>query len=85
MKCHACGNPFHESTGDFMNKVKNKTEISPPVNFACGNCRLNIFHTRLRHKCILNKDLFRCSIINSCTSGKTEDEYFYFFTCPKYL
>ena len=35
---------------------------------------------------LTNKDLFRCNIINSplCTCGKIEDEYHYFFTCPRY-
>ena len=74
-----------ESIVTFMNKVKTK-QNSPPVYFACGIRRLNILHTRLRHNCILNKDLFRCNIINSplCTCGKIEDEYHYFFTCPRY-
>ena len=75
-----------ESIGSFMKKVNNTKQNSPPVYFACGNRRLNILHTRLRHNCILNKDLFRCNIINSplCTCGKIEDEYHYFFTCPRY-
>jgi hypothetical protein len=75
-----------ESIGSFMNKLKDKRENSPPPYFSCGIRRLNIIHTRLRHNCILNKDLFRCNIINSplCTCGKIEDDYHYFFTCPKY-
>jgi hypothetical protein len=74
-----------ESVGSFINKVKT-IQNSPPVYFVCGNRRLNILHTRLGHNCILNKDLFRCNIINSplCTCGKIEDEYHHFFTCPRY-
>ena len=46
----------------------------------------NIIHTRLRHNCVLNIDLFRCNIIDSplCSCGKPEDTYHYFFNCNKY-
>jgi hypothetical protein len=38
--------------------------------------------TDLRHNCVLNKDLFRCNIINSslCTCDKIEDAYHFFFS-----
>ena len=54
--------------------------------FSFGERHLNIIHTRLRHNCILNKDLFRCNIIGSplCTCGSVEDDYHYFFSCNKY-
>jgi hypothetical protein len=51
-----------ESIGSFMNKLKNKKENSPPPYFSCGNRGLNIIHTRLRHNCILNKDLLSISL-----------------------
>lgn len=46
----------------------------------------NIIHTKLRHNCILNCDFFRYNIIESpsCTCGKVEDTYHYFFSCTKY-
>jgi hypothetical protein len=67
-----------------MNKLKNKKENSPPPYFSCGNRRLYIIHTRLRHNCTLNKD-FNCFAIKlSIACGKIEDDYHYFFTCPKY-
>jgi hypothetical protein len=61
-----------ESVLSFMNRLKNKRGNSPPPYFSCGNRHLNIIHTRLRHNCVLNKDLFRCNITNSplCTCGK---------------
>ena len=37
--------------------------------------RNNVLHTRLRHNCALNIDLYRCNIISSpsCSCGKVED------------
>lgn len=57
-----------------------------PDFFTYGDRFFNIIHTRLRHNCVLNSDLFRCNIINSplCSCGKLEDTYHYFFTCNKY-
>jgi hypothetical protein len=65
-----------ESVLSFMNELKNKKENSLPPYFSCGNRRLNIIHTRLRHNCILDKNLFCCNINNSplCTCGKLEDD-----------
>ena len=56
------------------------------IFFTYGDRFLNIIHTKLRHNCALNNDLFRCNIINSplCSCGKLEDTYHYFFTCNKY-
>lgn len=56
------------------------------IFFTYGDRFFNIIHTRLRHNCVLNSDLFRCNIINSplCSCGKLEDTYHYFFTCNKY-
>ena len=58
----------------------------PPSYFSHGERYWNVIHTRLRHNCVLNKDLFRCNIIDSplCSCGKTEDAYHYFFSCTKY-
>ena len=43
-------------------------------------------HTRLRHSCVLNKDLYTCNIIDSplCSCGKQEDAYHFFFSCNEY-
>ena len=67
------------------------------VNIAYNNCdttahnqdlnfTTTIIHTKLRHKCALNSDLFRCNIIDSphCSCGKAEDTYHYFLTCTQY-
>ena len=74
-----------ETLSKFMNSISNTTKL-PPLYFSFGDRRLNIIHTRIRHHCILNKDLFRCNIIDSplCTCGSVEDEYHYFFSCNKY-
>ena len=52
-----------------------------PLYFSYGERYWNIIHTRLRHNCVLNIDLFRCNIIDSplCSCGKPEDTYHYFF------
>lgn len=64
--------------------VKNENVLTcrtRPNFFIYGDRFLNIIHTRLRHNCALNNDLFRCNIINSplCSCGKLEDTYHYFF------
>lgn len=69
--------------------VKNENVLTcrtRPNFFTYGDRFLNIIHTKLRHNCALNNDLFRCNIINSplCSCGKLEDTYHYFFTCNKY-
>lgn len=69
--------------------VKNENVLTcrTRLNFLIyGDRFLNIIHTRLRHNCALNNDLFRCNIINSplCSCGKLADTYHYFFTCNKY-
>ena len=45
-----------------------------------GDRYTNVIHTKLRHNCALNSDLFRCNIIDSplCSCGKAEDTYHYF-------
>lgn len=44
-----------------------------------------MIQTRFRHNCVLNKDLFRCNIIDSvlCSCGKLEGNYYFSF-CTKY-
>lgn len=54
--------------------VKNENVLTcrtRPNFFIYGDRFLNIIHTRLRHNCALNSDLFRCNIINSplCSCG----------------
>ena len=46
-----------------------------PEFHSFGDKYTNIIHTKLRHKCALNSDLFRCYIIYShlCSCGKAED------------
>ena len=58
----------------------------PPTYFSYGPRLLNIIHTKLRHTCILNYDLYRRNIVNSplCSCGMREDAYHFFFTCNKY-
>lgn len=61
-------------------------QIKPPSYFCFGKRRLNIIHTKLRHNCILNFDLFRKNIIESpnCQCGLPEDSYHLFFGCKNY-
>ena len=56
---------------------------SRPEFYSFGDRYTNIIHTKLRHKCALNSDLFRFNIINShfCSCGKVKDTYHFFFTC----
>lgn len=62
------------------------SKSQPPSYFSYGERYWNVIHTRLRHNCILKKDLHRCKIIDSplCSCGKVEDAYHYFFSCAKY-
>ena len=55
---------------------------SPPSDFTFGKRYTNINHTKLRHNCILNYDLRKRNILNSC--GKQEDAYHFFFVCKNY-
>lgn len=71
----------------FLSKMKMYLHVELDlIFFTYGDRFLNIIHTKLRHNCALNNDLFRCNIINSplCSCGKLEDTYHYFFTCNKY-
>lgn len=87
--------PLHirevNSLSTFINLITSDKDIlninkSPPSYFSFGDRFYNIIHTKLRHNCILNCDLFRYNIIDSplCTCGKVEDTYHYFFSCTKY-
>lgn len=87
--------PLHirevNSLSTFINLITSDKDIlninkSPPSYFSFGDRFYNIIHTKLRHNCILNCDLFRYNIIESpsCTCGKVEDTYHYFFSCTKY-
>ena len=69
----------------FKNSL-NTLKPTRPLYFSHGERYWNIIHTRLRHNCVLNIDLFRCNIIDSplCSCGKPEDTYHYFFNCNKY-
>ena len=60
--------------------------VKPPKYFSFGRRFWNIIHTRLRHNCILNSDLFCCNLIDSpnCSCGQIEDSYHLFFVCRKY-
>lgn len=57
------------------------SKSQPPSYFSYGERYWNVIHTRLRHNCILKKDLCRCKIIHSplCSCGKIEDAYHYYF------
>ena len=59
---------------------------SRPDFYVLGERYTNIVHTKLRHNCAPNSDLFRCKIIDSpfCSCGRLEDTYHYFFICTKY-
>lgn len=87
--------PLHirevNSLSTFINLITSDKDIlninkSPPSYFSFGDRFYNIIHTKLRHNCILNCDLFRYNIIESpsCTCEKVEDTYHYFFSCIKY-
>ena len=73
------------SLNSYKNSFKN-SKIAPPSYFSYGERYWNIVHTRLRHNCVLNKDLFRWNIFDShlCSCGKPEDAYHFFFSCNKY-
>ena len=47
---------------------------------------INIIHTKLRHNCILDYDLFRKNKIESTkfAYGLPEDSYLFFFVCTNY-
>ena len=64
----------------------NRNIPKPPNYFSAGNRKINIIHTKLRHNCILNNDLFRRNIIGSplCSCGQVENSYHFFFSCPLY-
>jgi hypothetical protein len=81
-ECNSLPLELRQSTS--LNSFKNNFQIpiTPrPSFFSHGERYWNIIHTRLRHNCVWNKDLFRCNIINSplCTCGKIEDAYHLFF------
>ena len=69
---------FHDT---FMSNIP-----KPPNYFSAGNRKINIIHTKLRHNCILNNDLFRRNVIGSllCSCGQVENSYHFFFSCPLY-
>ena len=71
----------------FKNRVKDDT-YRPPEYYNEGPRKLNILHTRLRHKCSsLNADLSRIHVIDNykCICGFSfEDDIHYFLECPLY-
>ena len=52
----------------------------PPSYYSFGKRKLNIIHTKLRHCCILNHDLYKLNIVVSdkCSCGAVEDAYHFF-------
>lgn len=68
---------------------KNITESipQPPTYFSFGKRTINILHTKLRHNCILNYDLYRRNIIEppNCICGQREDVYHFCFVCKNYV
>ena len=46
-------------------------------DYSFGDRYTNIIHTKLRHNCALNSDLYRCNIIDSplCSCGKAKDSF----------
>ena len=74
------------SIGIFKRKLSNNND-KPPKYFSYGKRYLNILHTKLRHNCILNNDLYRCNIISNpnCSCGMKEDSHHFFFVCRKYF
>ena len=60
--------------------------ISPLSFFSFGKRYPNIIHTKLRHNCILNSDLYKRNILNSpqFSCGKQEDTYHFFFVRKNY-
>ena len=70
----------------FFKKHINKNIPKPPTYFSVGNRKINIIHTKLRHNCIQNNDLFRSNIIGSplCSCGQVENSNIFFFSCPLY-
>ena len=69
---------------NIFKKRINKNSPKPSSYFSVENRKINIIHTKLRHNCILNKDLFRRNIIGSplCYCGQIEDSYHFFFHVP---
>jgi hypothetical protein len=71
----------------FKHRVKDDT-YRPPEYYNEGPRKLNILHTRLRHKySSLNTDLSRIHVINNnkCNCGGSfEDAIHYFLECPLY-
>ena len=71
----------------FKNKVKGHV-FKPPKYYYEGNRKLNVLHTRLRHRCSsLNPDLARINLVNSpkCACGSAyEDAIHYLLECCLY-
>ena len=63
-----------------------KIPSKPPLYYSYGHRYLNIIHTKLRHSCILNSDLYRKNIITSpnCICGQFENAQHFFFECSRY-
>ena len=63
------------------NNCNTTAHKSRPEFYSFGDRYTNIIHTKLRHNCALNSDLFRCNIIDSplCSCGKAEYTYHYIY------
>ncbi|OWF47171.1 RNA-directed DNA polymerase from transposon BS [Mizuhopecten yessoensis] len=72
----------------FKNSLKPNDQFIPPSYFCNGDRKLNVIHTKLRHRCSsLNYDLFRVNLVEtpSCICGHIcENVYHFFFQCRSY-
>ena len=82
-ECRSCS-----SVLGFKKSIRGDKHMIPSYYYI-GSRKLNIIHTRLRHRCsILKADLFRVNLVNdsSCSCGcPLEDAIHYFLECPLYI
>ena len=86
-KWNSLNNNTKEATSlNIFKKSLQSNYTKPPKYFSFGKRFLNIIHTKLRHNCVLNCDLYRCNIIANpmCSCGSLEDAHHLFFVCKKY-
>lgn len=76
------------SLNSFKTSLMSNIQPPLPTYFKSGDRKLNIVHTKLRHRCSsLNYDLYRANLVNSaaCNCGNPcENVFHYFLECQFY-
>lgn len=70
-----------------ISSFKKKTHKKLKFPNAAGKPLPNIIHTKIRHNCILNYDIYRSNFIPSpnCECGLQKDTYHFVFVCNRYI